>query len=102
MQVEKWDESRWGPLTEASMRRKLEAEGHAVSRYTYPPGTFFPDHEHGVAKKDAVLQGRFRMRIGDQEVILGPGDALAVPAHTVHSAEVVGDEPVISLDAVKL
>ena len=50
MQVEKWDESRSGAMTEANMRKKLEAEGHAVRRYTYPSGTFFPDHDHGVEK----------------------------------------------------
>ncbi len=36
-----------------------------------------------------------------QEVVLEAGDCLAVPRGTRHSAEVLGDEPVISLDAVK-
>lgn len=101
MQVEKWDETKWGPLTEANMRRKLEAEGYSVIRYTYPPGTFFPDHTHSFDKKDTVLRGRFKIRMQGQEVMLEPGDMLAVPAHTVHSAEVVGNEPVVSLDASK-
>lgn len=102
MQVEKWDEAKWGPLREANMRRKLEAENYSVARYTYPPGTVFPDHTHPFDKKDSVLKGRFKMRMHGQEVILGPGDMLAVPAHTLHSAEVVGDEPVVSLDASKI
>jgi len=33
--------------------------------------------------------------------VLEPGDALAVPAGAVHAAEVVGDEPVVSLDATR-
>ena len=99
--VEKWDESAWGPLSAASMRRKLEAQGYSVACYTYPPGTIFPDHEHSIDKIDTVLRGRFRMRMGDREVILEPGDMLTVPAGTVHSAEVVGDEPVVSLDATR-
>lgn len=102
MLVEKWDEAKWGPLTEANMRRKLEAEGYSVARYTYPPGTFFPDHTHALDKKDAVLRGRFRIRLLGQDVILEPGDMIAVPAHTVHCAEVVGQEPVVSLDASKI
>ncbi len=101
MQIERWDESKWGPLTEATMRRKLEAEGYSVARYTYPPGTFFSDHTHSFDKKDAVLRGRFRICMQGQEVILEPGDMIAVPAHAVHSAEVVGDESVVSLDASK-
>jgi quercetin dioxygenase-like cupin family protein len=102
MQVEHWNSERDGPLTEAAMRRKLEDRGYSVSRYVYPPGTFFPDHEHGVDKIDGVLSGRFRMTMGAQEVVLEAGDMLFVPGHAMHTAEVVGDQPVVSLDAVKM
>jgi mannose-6-phosphate isomerase-like protein (cupin superfamily) len=40
------------------------------------------------------------MRTGEGEVVLEPGDCLRVPGGAVHSAEVVGDRPVVSLDAV--
>jgi quercetin dioxygenase-like cupin family protein len=83
------------------MRKKLEAEGYSVAKYTYPPGTYFPDHTHSFDKKDTVLRGRFRLRLLGQEVILEPGDMIAVPANTIHNAEVVGDESVVSLDASK-
>jgi quercetin dioxygenase-like cupin family protein len=99
MHVERWDPSRDGPLSEASLRRKLEDRGYRVVRYVYPPGTRFPEHAHAVDKIDAVLSGRFCMRIGDGEAILESGDCLDVPRDTPHSAEVVGDEPVVSLDA---
>jgi quercetin dioxygenase-like cupin family protein len=102
MQVEHWNSERDGPLSETAMRRKLEDRGYSVSRYVYPPGTFFPDHEHGVDKIDGVLSGRFRMTMGAQEVILEAGDMLMVPKHAMHTAEVVGDQPVVSLDAVKM
>ncbi len=83
------------------MRRKLEARGFAVSRYVYPPGTSFPDHTHGIDKIDAVLSGRFRMTVEGREVMLEAGDSITVPRGTVHSAEVAGGEPVVSLDATK-
>jgi quercetin dioxygenase-like cupin family protein len=101
MRVEKWDEAEDGKLTEGAMRRKLEARGYRVSRYVYPPGTFFPDHTHGIDKIDAVLSGRFRLIVEGREVILEAGDSVAVPRGTVHSAEVVGSESVVSLDATK-
>ncbi len=101
MKVERWDAERDGPPSEAVLRQKLEQRGYRVSRYVYPPGTYFPDHSHGVDKIDAVLSGRFRMKMGSDEVTLEAGDCLAVPRGVVHSAEVVGDEPVISLDATK-
>ncbi len=101
MKIESWDAERDGPLSEAALRRKLERRGYRVSRYVYPPGTYFPDHSHEIDKIDAVLSGRFRMRMGDDEAILGAGDCLAVPRGVVHSAEVAGNEPVVSLDATK-
>ena len=101
MDVERWDESRDGPVSEAVLRARLERSGYVVSRYTYAPGTCFPDHAHDVDKIDAVVAGTFRVVLEGKELLLGPGDAVAVPRGAVHSAEVVGDESVISLDAVK-
>jgi quercetin dioxygenase-like cupin family protein len=86
MTLEHWDVEREGPLSEAALRRKMESLGYAVSRWVYPPGTVFDFHSHEVDKLDAVLSGRFR---------------LCVPAGALHRAEVVGDEPVVSLDGVK-
>ncbi len=102
MTVERWDEAQEGPLSEAALRRKLEARGYSVTRYVYPPGTYFPPHTHGVDKIDAVLSGRFRLTMGGESYILEAGDCIAVPKGAVHSAEVVGDEAVVSLDAVRL
>ena len=99
--IEHWDPAVDGELNEANMRAKLEARGYSVHRYIYAPGTYFPDHTHGVDKIDGVLSGHFRMTMGGQQVILEAGDCLAVPAGAVHSAEVIGNESVVSLDAVR-
>jgi quercetin dioxygenase-like cupin family protein len=102
MNVERWDAIRDGELTESALRAKLERLGYSVSRYVYPPGTHFPDHTHGVDKMDAVLSGTFRITTSEGAADLGPGDAIHVPRGAVHSAEVVGCQPVVSLDAVKV
>ena len=101
MAVQRWNVSD-GPATEAALRAKLESLGYAVAKYTYEPGTVFPDHRHGVDKIDAVISGRFRLVVGGHLAVLGPGDWVAIPRGSVHSATVIGDEPVVSLDAVKL
>ena len=101
MNIEEWNEAD-GTLTEELLRRKLEVRGYIVHRYTYPPGTYFPEHTHTIDKIDAVLSGRFRMVVEGREVILEAGDCVSVPRGTVHSAEVVGQEPVVSLDATKI
>jgi quercetin dioxygenase-like cupin family protein len=101
MAIERWDAGRDGPLSEAALRRRLEARGYRVTRYVYPPGTRFEEHTHAVDKIDAVLVGRFHLVLEGHEVVLGPGDAIAVPRGALHSAEVVGNEPVVSLDATR-
>ncbi|HHH46838.1 MAG TPA: cupin domain-containing protein [Thiotrichales bacterium] len=101
MRIEHWDESRDGPLSEAALRSRLESLGFRVSRYVYPPGTRFPPHTHEVDKIDAVLSGRFEMEMEGRRVVLEAGDMLEVPAGVVHAARVVGEEPVVSLDAVR-
>ena len=101
MKVERWDESRDGPLSEKALVAKLERLGYRVACYRYPPGTVFPTHRHDEDKIDAVLAGRFRITMGDGSVDLGPGDAVFVPRGTDHAAEVVGGEAVVSLDAVR-
>ncbi|MGH9217682.1 MAG: cupin domain-containing protein [Vicinamibacterales bacterium] len=97
---------RWnpvdGPLTESGLRARLEAMGYRVARYVYEPGTVFPDHKHDVDKIDAVLAGRFRLVVRGHMKVLGPGEWIEIPRGTIHNATVVGDEPVISFDAVKL
>jgi len=101
MSVHHWDSRTDGELSEAALRRKLEAQGYSVSRYVYPPGTHFPEHTHGADKIDAVLSGQFELTLDGVRAVLGPGDWIAVPRGVPHTATVLGNEAVVSLDAVK-
>ena len=91
----------WGPLGETAMRQRLEAEKYAVAKYHYTPGTYFPPHTHSVDKKDTVLHGRLKIGWEGGSAILEPGDMIEIPSGFSHSAEVVGSETVVSLDATK-
>lgn len=99
--LERWDFEKSGEPDEGQLRQRLEAMGYRVSRYVYPPGTAFPPHTHGVDKIDVVLSGQFEMTIQGESVILGRGDWLVVPRGVVHSAAVIGDQAVVSLDAIR-
>ncbi len=101
MRIERWDTDAGGAPTEQALRGRLESLGYHVTRYDYPPGTRFPTHTHGVDKIDAVLSARFRITMEGESVVLEAGDLVWVPRGAVHSAEVVGDRSVASLDAVK-
>jgi quercetin dioxygenase-like cupin family protein len=101
MKLYQWNPDADGPLSEAALVNKLEILGYTCTRYTYPAGTCFPDHDHAVDKIDAVLQGSFKITMYGKSIILTPGCYVMVPKNTIHSAEVIGDEAVISIDAVK-
>ncbi|MGD2063117.1 MAG: cupin domain-containing protein [Nitrospirota bacterium] len=100
MRVDHWHDDADGPFSEGALRRKMEERGYFVSRYVYPPGTCFPDHTHEIDKLDGVVSGRFRLTTDAGSVVLEAGDCLPVPRGMLHSAEVVGPEPVVSLDGI--
>ena len=101
MAVHRWNETIDGPFSEDALRRKLEAAGYLVARCAYPPGTILPDHVHDLDKIDAVISGRFRMVVAGHLALLGRGDWVEVARGVRHSATVIGNEPVIGLDALR-
>src|SRR5688572_1503239 len=86
----RWDESRDGPLSETTMRRKLERLGFRASRWTYSPGTYFPEHMHECEKIDGVLSGCLRIVLEARPYDLRAGDCISIPAGALHTAEVIG------------
>lgn len=101
MPVHRWNVALDGEFSERALRAKLEAQGYNVAKYVYEPGTVFPDHKHGVDKIDAVISGRFRLVVGGHVAMLGPGEWVDVPRGVTHNATVIGEQPVVSLDAVR-
>ena len=79
--------------------------GHEVSRNHYEPGWTWSANVKPIAQTDSCeifhlgycVAGHMKVTMNDgTELMIGPGDAAAVPPG--HDAEVVGDEPYIWLD----
>jgi quercetin dioxygenase-like cupin family protein len=98
--VIRWNPEEDGGLNQTALRCKLERLRYR-KLLRLSPGTIFPEHTHGVEKMDAVVSGRFKITMEGQAVLLGPGDAVRVPRGAAHSAEVVGDDEVVSLDGIR-
>jgi quercetin dioxygenase-like cupin family protein len=88
-----------GQVTINKLRARLEQEGLHPSRFDMVPGDSYPDHSHQDAEVRWVVSGRMRVCIGKEELLLVPGDRLDLAPNVVHSAEVVGDEVVVTLCA---
>lgn len=101
MKIYHWNPDKDGKLNEENFKNKLEKMGYDVQGYTYSPNTSFEPHYHTCDKIDAILKGRFQVNIDGNTIVLKPGDYIQVPANKIHAARVVGEESVVSLDAIK-
>ena len=63
-----------------------------VGRYRFAPGTGSKPHKHPEEQVINVLSGKFRVRIGNEERVLGPGEAALVPANIEHEARAMDSE----------
>lgn len=101
MKLYQWNPEADGPCSEAALINKLEKMGYQCTCYTYPKGTIFPEHSHNLDKIDAVLKGQLKITMAGTSLVLHAGDYVFIAHGTRHSAEVVGDEAVVSIDAVR-
>ncbi|MFB6297669.1 MAG: cupin domain-containing protein [Salinirussus sp.] len=65
----------------------------AIREFTLAPGGEVPRHTNAVEHEQYVLSGEYLVGIEDTEHTVGPGDALHIPAGTVHWYRNEGDEP---------
>ena len=87
------------PTTEVGDGIRIEradgglSRGFSMLQIRARPGSSTGAHAHAGEEHHLVLGGRWRMRQGDHEVELGPGDYVAWDGTIPHDAEVIGDEP---------
>jgi quercetin dioxygenase-like cupin family protein len=97
--------TRWNKETLPSLdalRSALTGEGLNVSEWTDPAGTVYPVHTHDYAEVRVVVRGSLRVGLPEtgEELTLGPGDRLDLPANFPHWADVGDQGPVIYLSAL--
>jgi quercetin dioxygenase-like cupin family protein len=100
MRIERWDPRRDGPLTEATLRQKLESRGYRVAARQYPVGTAAAAQADDRERVDAVVNGLLKVTFEGESAILTAGDMAFVDRGAVRRVEVVGSSPVHCLEAV--
>lgn len=87
-----------GDIDESNYSRVLADEGYSSFRWADAPGVVYPDHSHSNDQSHWILSGRLQLTVKEYGTcLLEAGDRDIMPAGTIHSARVVGDEPVIYL-----
>jgi quercetin dioxygenase-like cupin family protein len=94
--VERWAVSH--APNPAMLRNMLVKEGYTVYQWSDPPGTIYGMHRHTTAQSHWIVCGQLEIKVaGGGTFLLGAGDRDIMPANTLHSATVVGDEPALYL-----
>lgn len=99
MQIERWSESSL-PDSEV-LKTRLRDEGYSVFQWSDAPGTKYGPHAHAEDQSHWILSGELELRVGHESYTLRAGDRDFLPANTMHSAVVLGDEPVTYLIGAK-
>ena len=83
------------------LKQRLQNEGYSVFQWSDAPGTKYGPHAHAEDQSHWIISGTLELRVGHESYTLRAGDRDFLPANTIHSAFVSGDEPVIYLIGAK-
>lgn len=94
--IERWNRPET-PVADELMKR-MSDEGYNVFQWTDAPGAVYTEHDHGDDQSHWIISGTLELNVrGHGAVVLKTGDRDFMPAGTVHSARVIGDEEVVYL-----
>jgi diguanylate cyclase (GGDEF)-like protein len=101
IRLERWNREHEGELTPDGLVKKLAILGYEPTPKTYKPGIYVSDRRITVDMIDAIVKGRLCVSLEGESTVLSPGDCLFIPKGIVTSMEVVGDDPVVCLEAIR-
>ena len=60
-----------------------------VTKMLYKSEDNVPYHKHPNEQSGYVLSGKYRMRFGEHDQVIGPGDSYTIPGDVEHSIEII-------------
>lgn len=79
------------PNLSSNRGQTIKGERVYFAKRRRPAGTRAEPHYHPNEQFIYILKGREKIRLGEEEYIVGPGDVIHIPANTVHSVEALED-----------
>jgi quercetin dioxygenase-like cupin family protein len=99
LRIQRWNESERPNL--ASLIERLQREGYSVFQWSDEPGAVYGPHSHPEDQSHWIISGALELTVDGESYTLRAGDRDFLPANTMHSAFVPGDEPVRYLIGAK-
>ena len=97
--VTRWDDLEIQPMRGGITRRFVHSDRMMVGQIRFAKGDGVPAHRHDNEQYTYVLSGAQRFRFGEdqaEEVVVGAGEIVLIPANLLHSAS--ADEDTFELD----
>jgi quercetin dioxygenase-like cupin family protein len=86
-------EEKWGSLTWLGSPQIGNLKDMTVGRVVIKKGHSNPRHAHGNCEELLyLLKGRLEHTMGNEKIVLNPGDTLTVAAGVFHNALSIGEE----------
>lgn len=101
--VSRTDDGERVPTGWGELNWKITGDSMAGAQMTFgtcfiKPGERNPLHSHPNCEELLyVVSGSCEHRLGEDTVMMGPGDVIRIPQDVRHWARAVGDEPVLAL-----
>ncbi len=71
--------------------RFVHAKGMTVAHWTIEAGNVVPEHAHHQEQIVNLLSGRFEMTVGEEVMVMEPGDVAVIASWVTHSARALTD-----------
>jgi quercetin dioxygenase-like cupin family protein len=100
----KWSELKQEPIDPAHSSAKgavIRGSKIAAGRYVYPAHTDVRSHASPSEQILSIVRGKAKYRVGEEEKVLGPGEAVLVRANTEYSAQILEELEVIGFQDVR-
>ena len=96
MEKTSWEQLPAEQMTDMITRQMLNGDNATVARLLLKRGAVVPRHSHVSEQYSLILDGMLRFVFDDQEIDVGAGEVLFIPANAPHSA--VALEDTVDLD----
>ena len=90
----KWSEIPYEQLSEHIERRFVHGESIMLAQLRLARGAIVPLHSHHNEQVSYILEGALKFWIGaedGEEIVVGAGEIIHLPAHLPHKAEAIED-----------
>jgi quercetin dioxygenase-like cupin family protein len=91
MEKSSWEKLPAEQLNHLISRQMLNGENATVARLLLKRGAIVPRHFHVSEQFSLILDGKLRFVFDDQEIVVGAGEILFIPANVPHSAVALED-----------